>query len=151
MVLVYHLQYSLERLTVWRIKIGDTLIGIPSSGLHTNGYSLARKIFFEIGGYEVEDKIPDLQRSVGMTLLEPHINYTNHVLSVLKNGTRVNGIAHITGGGLIGIPPISALVFPQGKSTGGGGNSVRIEPDFEIVEIARSERPADHGGNRGFR
>ena len=83
------------------IKAGDTIIGIPSSGLHTNGYSLARKIFFEIGGYGVEDKIPELERSIGMTLLEPHINYTNHVFSILKNKIAVNGIAHITGGGLI--------------------------------------------------
>ena len=96
-----------------RIKIGDTLIGLPSNGLHTNGYSLARKIFFEVGGYGVEDKIPDLQKSVGMTLLEPHINYTNHVLSVLKNGTKVNGIAHITGGGLIENIP---RVLPSGCS-----------------------------------
>jgi phosphoribosylformylglycinamidine cyclo-ligase len=96
-----------------RIKIGDTLVGIPSSGLHTNGYSLARKIFFEVGGYGVEDKIPDLQKSVGMTLLEPHINYTNHVLSILKKGTMVNGIAHITGGGLIENIP---RVLPNGCS-----------------------------------
>jgi len=96
-----------------RIKIGDILIGIPSSGLHTNGYSLARKIFFEVGGYGVEDKIPGLQKSVGMTLLEPHINYTNHVLSVLKNETKVNGIAHITGGGLIENIP---RVLPSGCS-----------------------------------
>ncbi len=84
-----------------RIKVGDVILGVPSSGLHTNGYSLARKIFFDIGGHSVEDKIPELDRSVGMTLLEPHINYTNHVSSILKEDVDIKGIAHITGGGLV--------------------------------------------------
>lgn len=83
------------------IKPGDVVLGLPSSGLHTNGYSFARKLFFEIGGYDVNDTIPELEKSVGLTLLEPHINYTNHVFSVLDNGLDVKGIAHITGGGLV--------------------------------------------------
>ena len=65
------------------IQLGDVVLGLPSSGLHTNGYSLARKLFFEIGGYDVNDTIPELEKSVGLTLLEPHINYTNHVFGVL--------------------------------------------------------------------
>jgi len=83
-----------------RIKVGDVVVGIPSSGLHTNGYSLARKIFFEVGDYKVEDIIPELEQSIGMTLLEPHINYTNHVSAILKDNIDIKGIAHITGGGL---------------------------------------------------
>jgi len=83
------------------IKPGDVVLGLPSSGLHTNGYSFARKLFFEIGGYDVNDTIPELEKSVGLTLMEPHINYTNHVFSVLDNGLDVKGIAHITGGGLV--------------------------------------------------
>ncbi len=83
------------------IKPGDVVLGLPSSGLHTNGYSFARKLFFEIGGYDVNDTIPKLEKSVGLTLLEPHINYTNHVFSVLDNGLDLKGIAHITGGGLV--------------------------------------------------
>ena len=83
------------------IRPGDVVLGLPSSGLHTNGYSFARKLFFEIGGYNVNDKIPELEKSVGLTLLEPHINYTNHVFSVLDKGIDVKGIAHITGGGLV--------------------------------------------------
>ena len=55
------------------IQPGDVVLGLPSSGLHTNGYSLARKLFFEIGGYDVNDTIPELEKSVGLTLLEPHI------------------------------------------------------------------------------
>ncbi|MBT5338889.1 MAG: phosphoribosylformylglycinamidine cyclo-ligase, partial [Candidatus Marinimicrobia bacterium] len=83
------------------IKPGDVVLGLSSNGLHTNGYSFARKLFFEIGGYHVNDMIPELKKSVGLTLLEPHINYTNHVFSVLDKGLDVKGIAHITGGGLV--------------------------------------------------
>ena len=83
------------------IKPGDVLLGLPSNGLHTNGYSFARKLFFEIGGYCVNDTIPELEKSIGLTLLEPHINYTNHVFATLDAGIDVKGIAHITGGGLV--------------------------------------------------
>jgi len=83
------------------IKPGDVLLGLPSNGLHTNGYSFARKLFFEIGGYDVGDIIPELEKSIGLTLLEPHINYTNHVFAALDTGVDVKGIAHITGGGII--------------------------------------------------
>tara|TARA_Y100001947_G_scaffold158815_1_gene173256 strand:- start:1654 stop:2691 length:1038 start_codon:yes stop_codon:yes gene_type:complete len=83
------------------IKPGDVVLGLPSNGLHTNGYSLARKLFFEISGYGVNDRIPELEKSVGLTLLEPHINYTNHVFSVMDKDINIKGIAHITGGGLV--------------------------------------------------
>ena len=83
------------------IMPGDVVLGLPSSGLHTNGYSLARKIFFEINSYGVNDTIPGLDKSVGLTLLEPHINYTNPVFSILDAGIDVRGIVHITGGGLL--------------------------------------------------
>ena len=83
------------------IQPGHVALGLPSNGLHTNGYSLARKIFFEIGGYDVNDTIPELEKPVGLTLLEPHINYTNHVFTVLNAGIDIKGIAHITGGGLV--------------------------------------------------
>jgi len=83
------------------IKPGDVLLGLPSNGLHTNGYSFARKLFFEMGGYDINDTIPELKKSIGLTLLEPHINYTNHVFATLDAGIDVKGIAHITGGGLV--------------------------------------------------
>ncbi len=83
------------------IQPGHVAVGLPSNGLHTNGYSLARKLFFEIGGYDVNDTIPELEKPVGLTLLEPHINYTNHVFTVLNAGIDIKGIAHITGGGLV--------------------------------------------------
>ncbi len=84
-----------------KIKNGDSIIGIQSSGLHTNGYSLARKLFFEIGKHNIDDEIPDLEKSVGLTLLEPHVNYTNHIQSLINSNIEIKGIAHITGGGLI--------------------------------------------------
>jgi len=105
------------------IKPGDVVLGLPSSGLHTNGYSFARKLFFEIGGYDVNDTIPELEKSVGLTLLEPHINYTNHVFSVLDKCIDVKGIAHITGGGLV-------------------ENIPRILPDGCGVEIKKGSWPS---------
>ena len=104
------------------IQPGDVVLGLPSSGLHTNGYSLARKLFFEIGGYDVNDTIPELEKSVGLTLLEPHINYTNHVFGVLDKEIGVKGIAHITGGGLV-------------------ENIPRILPDGCDVEIHKGSWP----------
>ena len=93
------------------ITSGDIVLGLPSSGLHTNGFSLARKIFFEIGQYSVNSRIEELEKNVGLTLLEPHINYTNHVLKVLEKKINIKGIAHITGGGLIENIP---RILPQG-------------------------------------
>ena len=104
------------------IKPGDVVLGLPSNGLHTNGYSLARKLFFNIGGYGVNDTIPELKKSVGLTLLEPHINYTNHVFAVLDKDINVKGIAHITGGGLV-------------------ENIPRILPDDCGVEIQKGSWP----------
>jgi phosphoribosylformylglycinamidine cyclo-ligase len=113
-----------------RIKPGDLILGLPSSGLHTNGYSLARKIFFEIGGYSVHDSHPQLQKSVGLTLLEPHINYTNHVFSTLDSGTDVKGIAHITGGGLIENIP---RILPAGCGAEINKRSWPSLPVFEVM------------------
>ena len=83
------------------IRPGDAVLGLPSSGLHTNGYSFARKLFFDIAGYDINDSIPKLQKSIGLTLLDPHINYTKHVFAALDTGVDIKGIAHITGGGLL--------------------------------------------------
>ena len=83
------------------IRPGDVVLGLPSNGLHTNGYSLARKIFFDVGGYSVNDTILEFEEEVGPTLLTPHTNYTNHILTVLDDGIDIHGLAHITGGGII--------------------------------------------------
>tara|TARA_B100000029_G_C17609840_1_gene969140 strand:+ start:17314 stop:18381 length:1068 start_codon:yes stop_codon:yes gene_type:complete len=111
-----------EIITGKKIQSGDVVLGIPSNGLHTNGYSFARKIFFEIGGYDVKDTINGLDQTIGLTLLEPHINYTNHIFSVLDAGIEIKGIAHITGGGLV-------------------ENIPRILPDKFGVEIKKNSWP----------
>ena len=90
---------------------GDILLGLPSSGLHTNGFSLARKVFFDIAKHSVDTYLESLGATVGEALLEPHINYTNHVLSVLDTGELIKGIAHITGGGLTENVP---RILPEG-------------------------------------
>ena len=95
------------------ISPGDVLVGLPSNGLHTNGYSLARKIFFKNMGYDVDTYLESLKNSVGAALLEPHINYTNHVFKLLNEKININGIAHITGGGLTENIP---RILPNGCS-----------------------------------
>jgi phosphoribosylformylglycinamidine cyclo-ligase len=84
-----------------KIRQGDVVLGLPSTGLQTNGYSLARKLFFEVGQYKVSDTIPDLGRSIGETLLEPSYIYNNYIQLLLQNNIRINGMAHISGGGLV--------------------------------------------------
>lgn len=83
------------------ITEGDVVVAFPSSGLHTNGYSLARKLLFDVGGYNVHTQLPELNNSVGETLLTPHINYTRPVLKMLEENIAIKGMAHITGGGVL--------------------------------------------------
>ena len=84
-----------------KVKEGDIIIGFPSSGLHTNGFSLARKVLFEMGGNKVDTHIEELGMTVGEALLKVHINYSKPVLEMLDKGIDIHGIAHITGGGFI--------------------------------------------------
>jgi len=81
------------------IRHGDVLIGLPSAGLHTNGYSLARKLFFDVAGLQVDSRVDGLENTVGEELLKPHLNY-EPVLRKALTGGLVEGLAHITGGGL---------------------------------------------------
>lgn len=83
------------------IRKGDIVAAFPSSGLHTNGYSLARKLLFEIAGYNVESQFQDFSHSLGEELLIPHLNYTKPVLTLLEKNLTIKGMAHITGGGLL--------------------------------------------------
>jgi len=82
------------------ITVGDRLIGIASSGLHSNGYSLARKVIFEHLGLGIDSQLPGLNRSVGEELLTPTRIYVKSVLNLMRD-FHVHGIAHITGGGLL--------------------------------------------------
>jgi len=87
------------------IQPGDVLIGVESSGLHSNGYSLVRKIVFEIAGLKINDYVPELGQTVAEVLLTPTRIYVKPVLNLLKKfgaNEGIRGIAHITGGGLDG-------------------------------------------------
>jgi phosphoribosylformylglycinamidine cyclo-ligase len=82
-----------------KICDGDAVISLASSGLHTNGFSLARKVVFEVAGLKVDDELPGTGESVGDVLLAPHRSYAR-VMQVLMKVVTVKGMAHITGGGI---------------------------------------------------
>ena len=84
-----------------QIRIDDILIGLPSNGLHTNGYSLARKVLLEIKKYNLEDTIEELGTTLADELLRVHRSYQK-VINALKNEPYLKGMAHITGGGILG-------------------------------------------------
>lgn len=109
------------------IAAGDIVLGLPSNGLQTNGYSLARKLFFEIGGYEVDTYIEELGDTVGNALLAKHTSFLKPLENLLDSG-KIKGLAHITGGGFL-------------------ENIPRILPENVSVEISREswEEPAIFG------
>ena len=87
-------------ITPARVKAGDILIGLPSSGLHSNGFSLVRKIVFEHKKFGVNDKIPELEKTIGEELLTPTRLYPASCLPLIKKfGEKIHGLVHITGGG----------------------------------------------------
>jgi phosphoribosylformylglycinamidine cyclo-ligase len=95
-----------------RIAAGDALIGLPSSGLHTNGYSLARTIVFDRLGLGIHDRVPDLGVTVAQALLAPHRSYLPLIRPLLESGV-IKGMAHITGGGITDNLP---RVLPAGTA-----------------------------------
>ncbi|MBI2836198.1 MAG: phosphoribosylformylglycinamidine cyclo-ligase [Chloroflexi bacterium] len=109
------------------IATGDTIIGLPSSGLHTNGYSLARKIFGESRA-EMETFYPELGRRVGEALLEPHVSYYRQLKPLLPH---IKGLAHITGGGLVGNIP---RVLPAGLAAQIDSQTWNTLPIFTLMQ-----------------
>jgi phosphoribosylformylglycinamidine cyclo-ligase len=100
---------------------GDVVLGLPSTGLQTNGYSLARKLFFEVGGYKPDTYLEELGSTVGEALLATHSSFLNTLEPLLDTGL-IKGLAHITGGGFL-------------------ENIPRILPDNVSVEIKRGTWP----------
>jgi len=110
-----------------KIAAGDIIMGLPSSGLHTNGYSLARKIFGETSSV-LNTAYPELGRTLGEALLEPHRSYYNQLKPLLP---LIKGLAHITGGGLIGNVP---RVLPDGLTASFDSRSWSVPPIFNLIQ-----------------
>lgn len=112
------------------IKPGDVLIGLASTGLHSNGYSLARRVLFEDGGLDIRSKLVDLDRPLGEVLLTPTRIYAKQVLALAAE-FRVKGIAHITGGGLTENLP---RVFPKDCKAQLRRGSWPAPPIFSLIK-----------------
>jgi phosphoribosylformylglycinamidine cyclo-ligase len=108
------------------IAVGDVLIGLPSSGLHTNGYSLARKIVFDELKLKIDSHLPELGETVGAALLRTHRSYLPVIKPVLGRGL-IKGMAHITGGGITDNLP---RVLPPGTSARVNRTSWRVPAIF---------------------
>ncbi|HET9372328.1 MAG TPA: phosphoribosylformylglycinamidine cyclo-ligase [Vicinamibacterales bacterium] len=94
------------------IVAGDVLVALPSSGLHTNGYSLARKIAFDVLDLRVHDRVAEIGATVGEALMRPHRSYLPAIAPLLDRGV-IKGMAHITGGGITENLP---RTLPEGRS-----------------------------------
>ncbi len=111
-----------------RVKPGDVIWGLPSSGLHTNGYSLARAA---LAGLDWHAPHPDLGQAIGEALLAVHRPYLAEVRQLWQAGVDVHGLAHITGGGLIDNPP---RIFPTGLGAVLQSGSWPIPPLFHLIQ-----------------
>ena len=119
-----------------RVVPGDVLLGLPSDGLHTNGYSLARRVFFDELGLEIKDAVPGLEdrRPVGEQLLRPHLTYLPTVRPLL-NHPGLHAMVHVTGGGLTDNLP---RVLPEGLGARVDSSSWDVPELFQAI--------ARHGG-----
>lgn len=112
------------------ITAGDRVLALPSVGLHTNGYSLARKLFFEVAGYAPEAEVPELNSTVGAALLAPHMSYLSSLEGLLDSGL-IKGLAHITGGGLTENIP---RILPEGTSVLIARDTWPVLPIFKLMQ-----------------
>jgi phosphoribosylformylglycinamidine cyclo-ligase len=113
-----------------RIEGGEALIALPAAGLHTNGYSLARKILLDVAGHALSDRIEDAGASVGELLLAEHRSYLPALTAPLERGI-LRGMAHITGGG---IPDNLPRTLPEGKAAVVHRGSWPIPPLFTYLQ-----------------
>ncbi len=113
-----------------RVKEGDVVIGIPSSGLHSNGYSFVRKFFFELMGYKVDTLIPELGGTLGEVLLTPTKLYVKPVLEVLQK-VDIHGMVHVTGGGFYENVP---RILADGLSITLDSSKIPSLPIFDYIK-----------------
>jgi phosphoribosylformylglycinamidine cyclo-ligase len=116
-------------LTGRKIAKGDILLGLPSSGLHTNGYSLARKVLFDIAGFSADTFVPELQCTVGEELLKVHRSYLRPIRKLIEKDI-LRGAAHITGGGITDNTP---RMLPDGLGVQIDVASWQALPIFELL------------------
>jgi len=109
---------------------GDTVLALPSVGLHTNGYSLARKLFFEVAGYSVNTYLDEIGETIGAALLKPHVSYLR-ALSGLLDSNLIKGLAHITGGGLTENVP---RILPEGAGVHVTRDTWPVLPVFKLMQ-----------------
>lgn len=121
------------------IKPGDKLIGLPSSGLHSNGYSLARKVLLDRAGYSVDTYLERLGRTVGEEMLEPTRIYVKTVLPLLER-FQIKGLAHITGGGLTENIP---RILPAGTRIRIRTGTWPVPPVFGLIQEIGGIAPAE--------
>ena len=122
-----------------RVGIGDVLIGVPSSGLHTNGYSLARSIVFDRLRLGIDDEVPELGQTVAEALLATHRSYLR-VITPLLGMDLINGMAHITGGGITDNLP---RVLPRGSEAVVQLGAWDVPPIFQWLQRAGAVHEAD--------
>jgi phosphoribosylformylglycinamidine cyclo-ligase len=112
------------------IAPGDALIGVPSSGLHTNGYSLARRIVFDVARLRVDSHVAELGTTIGAALLEPHRSYLPLIRPILPFGL-IKGMAHITGGGITDNLP---RILPKGTGARIDRSAWLVPPLFQWLQ-----------------
>lgn len=113
-----------------RIVAGDVVLALPSVGLHTNGYSLARKLFFDVAGHKVDTHVDELGQSIGASLLQPHLSYLP-ALEGLLDKNLIKGLAHITGGGLTENIP---RILPEGTGVHITRETWPVLPVFKLMQ-----------------
>jgi len=128
-----------EMLTGATIRTGDVLFGLPSNGLHTNGYSLARKLLFEVAGYKIDTKVPELGCTVGEELLKVHRSYKPAIDALMKAGL-LKGAAHITGGGISDNTP---RMLPKGLGVEIHTLAWEVPPVFQLLKKLGNVSDAD--------
>ena len=129
-----------QLITGAKVRAGDQLLGLPSSGLHTNGYSLARKLLFEVARLRPDSPLQDYGRTVAEELLQVHRSYLQPIQALRKAGV-LHGAAHITGGGITDNTP---RILPKGLAARIETGSWQVPPIFELLRKLGDLDPADY-------